>query len=92
MKFNKKDLVKEISKKTGVPQNEVKIVVESFLTTVKEVLKNKGKIEIRGFGIFYTKKRKGKKIRLPGQSKIIESEDKIIPYFKGGTKFVIPNK
>lgn len=49
--MTKADLVQEISKQTGIDRNEVLMIVEAFMETVKGSLSNGKNVYLRGFGI-----------------------------------------
>ena len=57
-------ICKKIAVESFLTQEESRIIVERILSLMSESLKNKEKIEIRGFGTFYTKKRKAKTVTL----------------------------
>lgn len=59
----KKTLIEEIAKNTGLNKAIVKSVVEELFNTIIKSLKNKDRIEIRNFGVFYVKKTRPKKGR-----------------------------
>jgi nucleoid DNA-binding protein len=77
--FAKKDLVKEVSARTGLEIQTVKENVDCFLDVLCEGLGRDGVIEMRGFGIFRVKDvpdhaarnpRTGEKIRVPAKRMI----------------------
>ena len=55
--MTKADLVVEVSNKTGVDRATTQVVVESFMTTVKNSLLRKESVYLRGFGSFIIKER-----------------------------------
>ena len=57
--MTKLDIIKKISSETGFTNVEVELFLDSFINSVKTSLSKGDKIEIRGFGSFITKKRKG---------------------------------
>ena len=59
-KFTKADIVDAIYNKTGVNRKEIRDVVDLFIEEVKAALVSHGVIELRGFGTFETKIRKGR--------------------------------
>jgi len=61
----KQSLAIDVAKMTGIPQVDVKIVVEQTLEALKENLIAGQSIEIRGFGTFATRNRKGRIARNP---------------------------
>ena len=70
--ITKRDLVSEISSRTGLPQIETKKVVECFLDSVARSLIEGNNIEIRGFGRFKIRSKKGYKARNPRTGEPIE--------------------
>jgi nucleoid DNA-binding protein len=83
----KKEIVEKISETTGLNKVMVKSVVDEFLNILKDCFKNRERVELRDFGVFYFKKIKGKKVRNPktGEEFIIPERIKII--FKPSKKF-----
>ncbi|MCL2100093.1 MAG: integration host factor subunit beta [Fibromonadales bacterium] len=80
--ITKKDLVNEISSRTGLPQVETKKIVECFLDSVARSLKGGNNIEIRGFGRFKIRSRNGYKARNPRTGEPIEVEAGKKPVFE----------
>ena len=80
--MTKADLVQEISKQTGIDRDEVLMIVESFMETVKGSLSIGKEVYLRGFGSFIIKRRAEKAGRNIGQNTtlIIPAHD--IPAFK----------
>ena len=61
MKKLKKDLVNSLSSKLSLEKDEITQIVDTVLDGVKEILSEGSSLEIRGFGTFEVKIRKGKK-------------------------------
>ncbi|MCQ2054131.1 MAG: integration host factor subunit beta [Fibrobacter sp.] len=76
--ITKKDLVEEISERTGQTQVQVKTIVETFLNSLATSLLEGSNIEIRGFGRFKLKERKKRVARNPrtGETVLIEAGTK----------------
>ncbi|MCL2282601.1 MAG: integration host factor subunit beta [Fibromonadales bacterium] len=72
MNTTKKDLVNEISERTGLAQVETKKIIECFLDSVARSLIEGNNIEIRGFGRFKIRNRSGYKARNPRTGESIE--------------------
>ena len=54
-------LIKQFKKKNPkLNFSEINIIIDSFCTSIKHALKNKKKVELRGFGTFFVKKIKEK--------------------------------
>ncbi|MGQ9705531.1 MAG: HU family DNA-binding protein [bacterium] len=51
-KFTKKDISKELSKRTGLLNKDAKKLVDIFFNSIIEELLENGKVNIRGFGTF----------------------------------------
>ena len=76
--ITKKDLVEEISARTGLTQAATKVAVESFLDNLVSRLIEGNNIEIRGFGRFKLKKRNVRTARNPrtGEEVIVKAGTK----------------
>lgn len=83
----KEELIKEISKKTGLEIPTTEVVVESFMKSVKEHLLKKETVHLRGFGNFKLKKRATKPARNIKENKMIMIPEHVIPSFKPSRKF-----
>ena len=83
--MNKSDLVKSILKKNNKYKiSEIENIVDLFFREIEKALTKGKRIEIRGFGSFFTKARE-KRIGInPQNGKNIEIEKKIHPKFKMG--------
>lgn len=80
--MTKADVVDHIAGGTGLTKVETEAVVDGFIQTVIEALKEGKNIEIRGFGSFRTKKRKGRIARNPRTGEQVKVEDHFVPVFK----------
>jgi len=61
--YTKKDIIRKVSKKINIPKDEVKIIFESILDTMSDIIceeKYLSRIEIRNFGVFDVKPTKAK--------------------------------
>lgn len=59
-KYTKADIVDSLREKTGIRRKLVRIVVDAFIDEIKEALTRNLSIELRGFGTFEVKFRKGR--------------------------------
>jgi DNA-binding protein HU-beta len=80
--LTKADIVDHIASGTGLTKVETEAVVDGFIQTVIEALKEGKNIEIRGFGSFKTKKRKGRMARNPRTGAQVQVDEHFVPYFK----------
>ncbi|MBO5820930.1 MAG: integration host factor subunit beta, partial [Alistipes sp.] len=55
--MTKADIVNEIAKSTGVEKIQVQAIVEAFMESVKNAMKDGQNVYLRGFGSFIIKKR-----------------------------------
>lgn len=80
--ITKKDIVEEISTRTGLTQVDTKIVVECFLDSIANSLIEGHNIEIRGFGRFKIREKKGRTARNPRTGEPVKVEAGIKPVFE----------
>ena len=59
-KITKADLIQEIQSNTNLPKKDITAVVDSLLSEIKNALCNGSSIELRTFGTFELKLRKGR--------------------------------
>ena len=78
----KADLVEEVIRITELPRKESEIVVETIFESIIQALQTGEKIEIRGFGSFRTRQRRGRTGRNPKTGAKVEVPPKRIPFFK----------
>jgi nucleoid DNA-binding protein len=78
----KADIVDVIASATGLTKVETEAVVDGFIMTVIDAMKEGKNIEIRGFGSFKVKHRKGRMARNPRTGEQVMVEDRIVPTFK----------
>jgi integration host factor subunit beta len=56
----KKDLVEAVNKKTGYEKVIIKACIDGFLSALKEDLQDGKTVELRGFGVFELRTRRGR--------------------------------
>jgi DNA-binding protein HU-beta len=78
----KADIVDVIASATGLTKVETEAVVDGFIQTVINTMKEGKNIEIRGFGSFKVKKRKGRIARNPRTGEQVRVEEHFVPLFK----------
>jgi DNA-binding protein HU-beta len=78
----KADIVDVIASATGLTKVETEAVVDGFITTVINAMKDGKNIEIRGFGSFKVKKRKGRVARNPRTGQQVMVGEHFVPTFK----------
>lgn len=80
--MTKADIVDIIASGTGLTKVETEAVVDGFIQTVIASLRDGKNIEIRGFGSFKVKKRKGRMARNPRTGEQVPVADHYVPIFK----------
>jgi integration host factor subunit beta len=80
--LTKADLIEEVLRITELPRKESETIVETIFESIIESLQKGDKIEIRGFGSFRTRERRGRVGRNPKTGEKVEVPAKKIPFFK----------
>ncbi len=80
--MTKADIVDVIASGTGLTKVETEAVVDGFIQTVISSLRDGKNIEIRGFGSFKVKKRKGRVARNPRTGEQVQVDEHYVPIFK----------
>lgn len=80
--LTKADLIEEVLKISELPRKESETIVETIFDSIIESLQKGDKIEIRGFGSFRTRQRRGRIGRNPKTGAKVEVPPKKIPFFK----------
>ena len=80
--MTKADIVDVIAAATGLTKVETEAVVDGFISTVIDAMKSGKNIEIRGFGSFKVKKRKGRMARNPRTGAQVKVDEHYVPIFK----------
>ena len=84
-KIIKSDLVEEVYRNTNFPKQEINQITDSLLAEIKAALCKGNTIELRNFGTFEPKLRKGKtNARNPRTGEIVQGETHYIASFKAG--------
>ena len=79
--MTKADIVDRISEGTGLTKIETEAVVEGFMTTVAEALKEDERIELRGFVSFKVVRRAPRTARNPRTGEEVPVEARYAPVF-----------
>jgi len=85
--MTKADLVADIANKTGVDRATTQVVVETFMTAVKDSLLKKENVYLRGFGSFVIKERAKKTGRNIAKGTTIVIPAHRVPAFKAAKSF-----
>lgn len=83
--MNKAELISQMADKIGVTKKQAEDMVEFFVDTVTETLKNGGEVNIAGFGAFMAKERAGRTGVNPQRpTEKIQIPAVTVPKFKAG--------
>ena len=78
--LTKADLIEEVLRVTELPRKESETIVETIFESIILALQSGDKIEIRGFGSFRTRQRRGRVGRNPKTGAKVEVPPKKIPF------------
>lgn len=84
-KITKNNLIENIYKSTNCEKKDIQVVVDSFLQEVKKSLEEGATIELRGFGTFEPRLRKGRSVaRNPKTGETLSVEPHYVAAFRAG--------
>jgi len=82
--MKKKDLIDVISKQSKISRSESKLCVEVIVEELTLAIVSGEGVEVRGFGGFYKRHRKGRMGINPRTGEKTEVAAKFVPFFKPG--------
>ena len=82
--MKKIDLIEEISKQSMISRSESKRCVEVILEEISSAIASGERVEVRGFGGFYKRHRKGRIGINPKTGEKVKVAEKFVPFFKPG--------
>ena len=83
--MTKSELIERITKNNPhLYATDVERLVTTILDRIKDALVDGDRVELRGFGVFGTKKRASRVARNPKTGVSVDVQAKAIPYFKAG--------
>ncbi|RMD50045.1 MAG: integration host factor subunit beta [Ignavibacteria bacterium] len=85
--MTKADIVERVAAGTGLTKLETEAIIEGFLTTVIQALRDGNGIEIRGFGSYKVKKKNARFARNPRTGEKVFVEEHYVPVFKFSKDF-----
>jgi DNA-binding protein HU-beta len=80
--MTKAEIINAVAEATGITKIETEAVIDGFITTVINTLKEGVDVDIRGFASFTVKKHKGKKARNPKTGEIVDIKERFVPVVK----------
>ena len=85
IKVTKSDLIDAVYKSTDIEKQNIQKVIDSFLLHTREYLENGNTIELRGFGTFEARLRKGRSsARNPKTGETFKVEPHYVAAFRAG--------
>ena len=79
------ELVQKIAAKhPALSPREVEAIVTTFFDEITDRLAKGGRVELRGFGAFSTRRRDARTGRNPRTGETVDVDAKRVPYFKPG--------
>lgn len=87
MTVTKSDLVNRMAEATGWTKVDCEILLNGFLANIIESLQEGDRVEIRGFGSFYSKERQPRLVKNPKTNKIVPVDHRFVPVFKPAKHF-----
>ena len=82
--MKKSDIIEAISKQSKISRSESKIFVEIILEELTSAITSGNGVEVRSFGGFYKRHRKGRIGINPKTGEKTEVAEKFVPFFKPG--------
>jgi len=83
--MTKSELIDAIVEFEGqITRREAEVVVNNILTAIGDALGRGERVELRGFGSFYTKERDARVGRNPKTGESVNVPAKVVPQFKPG--------
>lgn len=85
--MNKEEMVKEIAKRTRMPQKQVAEVIALMIDSIEKTVAKGKRVTLVGFGTFEARKRASRIGRNPQTGAEIKIPAKTVPAFSAGKKF-----
>ena len=82
--MKKTDLIDVISKESRISRVDAKKLIEIILEEISSAITSGKGVEVRGFGVFYKRHRKGRIGINPKTGEKTEVSEKFVPFFKPG--------
>ena len=82
--MKKTDLIEAVSKHSKISRLELKFCVEVILEELTSAITSGEGVEVRGFGGFYKRHRKGRMGINPRTGEKAKVSEKFVPFFKPG--------
>ena len=83
--MNKGELIDKVAAEAGVTKAAAKVAVDTVFDEISVAMKKGDRVQIAGFGSFFSDKRPGRKGINPATGEAIRIKTKFVPKFKPGT-------
>lgn len=78
------ELVDDLARESSLPRKQCELVVDAVFASIIEALREGDRVELRGFGSFSLRQRRGRRGRNPKTGARVLVEAKQVPHFKPG--------
>lgn len=82
--MKKTDLIEVVSKESRISRVDAKKLIQIILDEISLAITSGKGVEVRGFGVFYKRHRKGRIGINPKTGEKTEVSEKFVPFFKPG--------
>ena len=82
----KRDLARAVAEKNSIDRNEALAIMKTLFNQITEELAAGKRIELRDFGVFAPRIKKGRKARNPITGETVYTQDGVAVRFKTGKK------
>lgn len=87
MSMTRSELINRLSERNpNLYHRDVERIVTTVFDEISNALSRGDRVELRGFGTFFTKKRDSRQGRNPRTGDAVEVDAKVVPFFKTGKK------
>jgi len=82
--MTQRELIKELSDRTGVSNKDVRQILSELTSIVQDELSKEGVVKVQGLGVFKTKRRAAKKVKLKGNT--YQLPERNVPFLQFSAK------
>lgn len=82
--MTKSEIIKHLAERRDIKTIQAEQIVETIFDSMAETLASGGRIEIRGFGSFFSREYYGRIARNPRSGKLVDIKTRRLPRFKVG--------
>lgn len=85
--MTKSELIKDVAKATKLSKKDAGAAIDAAIKGIVKAVAKSKKVNLKGFGQFYTIKRKARKGRNPSTGDPMDIKETILTKFKAGRSF-----